>query len=544
MRSPAAAIGWEFRHRHRWALLVLVTYWLVLGAYRLWFMESNEPVRVEPPDGRFALVIVPFSNGFMYLLAVFSFGLAGDLAGRQSIFPPRMFSLPITTAALAGWPMLYGTGAVAALWWATVAFAKWPWGVDLPLIWPALLAAVFLAWTQVLMWLPYGFRGVRVIVTVLWLITLDAAVILAFNYQTPAWVMAALLAPQLPLAYLAACIAVAKARRGHVPNWRWWSRPRAAAAGTARRYTPFTPRRAQVWFEWRQHGRALPGLVAMVLPFLLALVAIPGNDTPPVVMFTLVACSLMPPFLAGFVAAAASRPSSGTRDAYGLTPFMAARPVTSANLVAAKLEVAIWSTLAAWLLVLVVVPAAIMLSGTASMVVDEWRGAVGFFGPVRAFVIALLIVSGLVAATWSQLVQGLFIGLTGRRWLIRSSVVLALVLLTLLVPVAQRVSWDRSVQAALWDNWPRILAVLVGVKMSAAAWIAHRLVRKRLVSDRTLIAGAAGWMLAVLALYALLVWIADTPLIPRYPMGLLAILAVPLARVSAAPLALAWNRHR
>ncbi len=45
----------------------------------------------------------------MYFLAVFSFGLSGDLAARQSIYPARMFTLPVTSAALAGWPMLYGT---------------------------------------------------------------------------------------------------------------------------------------------------------------------------------------------------------------------------------------------------------------------------------------------------------------------------------------------------------------------------------------------------------------------------------------------------
>jgi hypothetical protein len=526
-------------------LLVLVTYWLVLGAYRFWFMDSNEPVRIAPPDGNVALVIVPFTNGFMYLLAVFSFGLAGDLAGRSSIFPTRLFSLPISTAALAGWPMLYGSAAVAALWWATVAFAKWPWGFDLPLIWPALLAAVFLAWTQVLMWMPYGFRGVRVIVTVLWLMTLDAAVILAFNYETPAWVMASLLAPQLPLAYLAACVAVAKARRGHVPDWRWWSRERSHVA-TATRAKPFSvPGRAQVWFEWRQHGRVLPVLVAMVIPFLLALAAMPGNDTPTFVMLTLIVCVLMPPFLAGFVATSVSRPASDARETYGLAPFMAVRPVTSAQMVAAKLEMAMWSTLATWLLLLVAIPAGLILSGTGGIVVDEWRGAVGFFGQSRAIAIALLVVSSLVTGTWSLLVQGLFIGLTGRRWLIRSSVVLALALMTLLIPAAQRiVAWRPDVLAALWENWPRLVAVLVGLKMFAATWIAHRLVQQRLISDRTLIAGAAGWMLAVLAIYAVLVWIADTTLIPRYPMALLAILAVPLARVSAAPLALAWNRHR
>ena len=66
----------------------------------------------------------------MYFLAVFSFGLAGDLAARHSIYPARMFTLPVTTAALAGWPMLYGTATMASLWVATALLALRPSGID------------------------------------------------------------------------------------------------------------------------------------------------------------------------------------------------------------------------------------------------------------------------------------------------------------------------------------------------------------------------------------------------------------------------------
>ena len=96
----------------------------------------------------------------------------------------------------------------------------------------------------------------------------------------------------------------------------------------------------------------------------------------------------------------------------------------------------------------------------------------------------------------------------------------------------------------MWSAIPAIFAVLVCLKMSAAAWIGSRVWRTRLVSDSTLIAGAALWCVAVLALYGVLVWMLGTPHIPRYLLMLLAILAIPLARLSAAPLALAWNRHR
>jgi hypothetical protein len=42
----------------------------------------------------------------------------------------------------------------------------------------------------------------------------------------------------------------------------------------------------------------------------------------------------------------------------------------------------------------------------------------------------------------------------------------------------------------------------------------------------------------------MLVWFAGTRLISSYLLVCIAVLSVPLARVSAAPLALAWNRHR
>jgi hypothetical protein len=101
-----------------------------------------------------------------------------------------------------------------------------------------------------------------------------------------------------------------------------------------------------------------------------------------------------------------------------------------------------------------------------------------------------------------------------------------------------------GVRRALWNALPLFLAGLVGLKMSAAAWIATRLDRSRLLGDRALVIGAAGWCVAVLALYGVLVWFFSTPFVARYVLGLIAILAVPLARLSAAALALAWNRHR
>src|SRR3989441_5213875 len=154
MRAPALAIGWEFRRRHRWGLIAVAGYLFVVATIRFLILEPGEPVLVD--SVRFAaLVSVPLTTTFVYLLAVFSFGFAGDLAARHSMYPARMFTLPVTNAALVGWPMLYGTAAVAVLLLAPRLFAVWPSGIEIPLIWPALLAAALLAWTQALTWMPY-----------------------------------------------------------------------------------------------------------------------------------------------------------------------------------------------------------------------------------------------------------------------------------------------------------------------------------------------------------------------------------------------------
>ena len=461
MRSPALAIAWEFRQRHRSALIALASYALVFVAVRLLVLGPGEPLRLDPPNGIAAAVIVPLSTAFMYFLAVFSFGLGGDLAARQSPFPARMFTLPVTTRALAGWPMLFGTAAVASLWLLTAPFVAGRGDSSCPSIWPALLGAVFLAWTQVLTWTAYGLPGLRIVATVLWLAALDAVVILAVQLEVPEPWLVAMLAPQLPLAYLAACFVVARARRGDVPDWRGvFARASRIAHVLSPRQDRFpSPFRAQAWFEWRQQGRVLPALVGILLPFELGLLYLARDEPAVLVWLTLLGVLLTPPFMAGFTAVTAGQPGQGGGDSSGVT-LTATRPLTSAALVAAKLQAAIWSTLVAWLIVLVAVPIALALSGTWPVVADGVVEVVEVVGRPRAIVIALLGFAGLLASTWKQLVQSLCIGLTGRAWVVRTSVLVRLSLLVVVWPIGDWV--DRELEGACWrrcgtpgpGSWP------------------------------------------------------------------------------------------
>jgi len=546
IRSPAAAIAWEFRRRHRWGFAALAGYLLVLAAVKLVMLARGHAVTFEPRSFAF-FVFVPLSSTFTYSLAVFTYGLSGDFAARQSPYPARIFTMPVSTAALAGWPMLYGALVMAVLWFAIRLLGVWPSGYAAPWIWPALLAAVMLAWAQALTWMPYGLRGLRVVVTLLWLSVIETIVLLALHFEASETVMLAILAPQVPLGYSAARFAVARARRGVVPDWGgvfdWLGRIANVLTGGHRRDRFASPMRAQVWFEWRRHGRSLPALVGILLPFELALL-FAAADAPVLVFVILLAVLCTPPLMAGFVAATVRTASADVSDAYGVTPFLATRPVTSPALIGAKLTMAMWSTFAAWLLVFTAIPAALVLSDTWPMVMDKGRGAIEFMGAPRTIVLLLVIVLGFMASTWKQLVQTLYVGLTGREWIVKSSVFLTLVFLSALGPVADAIIGSGRVRAALWDGIPWILGVLVAVKMCAATWIAVRLYRSRLLSDRTLIVGAAVWCVAVLALYGVFAWFFSTLFVRHYLLTLVAILAIPLARLSAAPLVLAWNRHR
>ena len=545
MRSSAAAFAWEFRRRHRWGLIAIGVYLAVIGAIRILAESRGLALRLDSPETFAFMDVVPLSSTFTYLLAVFTFGLEGDLTGRASMYPPRLFTRPVTTAALAGWPMLFGSVAMLMLWGAARLAVPWPDGVEMPTVWPGVLAASILAWTQALTWMPYPLPGLRIGVSVLLLWALDLVVFLWIYRKPSEWVMLALLVPQVPIAYGVARVAVARARRGHVPDWRGhFSRLAGGVASSAGAPRTFrSPAAAQSWLEWHRIGRSLPGWVAILLPFELALLLL-SDRVPRLVDEILLSVLCTPILMATFAAANVRRASPQSRDAWGVSPFDGARPIATSALVRAKLEATVWSTALTWTLVLAAMPLALVITGTMDVVVEQARAVADAIGTARAVVLVLLALAFLVATTWKQLVQSLYVGLTGRGWLVKGSLFATLVALFLLGPILAWLMAHGAARGALWEAFPAILAVVATSKVMLSGAIAVRLQRRGLLSDRTLMAGAVGWCATVLALYTLFAWFLDSALFPRYLLVLLATVLVPLARVSAAPLALAWNRHR
>jgi polyhydroxybutyrate depolymerase len=542
MPSPGFTIVRTLARQHRWGLAAVGVYLVLVAVARLLVFEPGWPGR-ENPGGFAATTIVPLWTAFIYLVAVFSFGLSGDVTARQSMYPARFFTLPVRTATLAGWPMLAGGTAVALLWVGARIAAPWPDVIAALYVWPGLFAIVFLWWTQVLAWAGYGLPGLRIALAVLWLTAIDAVVFNAIEYEVSEWTMAALLAPHLPLAWWSARRALARARRGDVPDWRGaLARFGHAADGTRQRRGFTSAARAQFWYEWRQHGRSLPVWVAIVLPFELALLFIAGADSPRLVTGTLAAILLTPPFLAAFTAPAA-RSTAADADAAGMSTFVATRPLATTTLAAVRLKTALASTLVTWLLVLVAVPLALVGSGAWSVAVDRLRWMADGVGWPYASITAILILAALIVSTWKQLVQAQTLGLAARPWLVKASVLSRLSLLILVVLLLDWIG-NRNGIATLWAAAPWVLAGLALVKTGAAAWMATRLVPAGVMGAGRLVALAAGWVATVLALYGVLIWLVSTPpFLPRYLPALLALLAVPFVRPAAALMATAWGRH-
>jgi hypothetical protein len=489
-------------------------------------------------------VLVPGTAAVFWFAAIFTYGHSGNIAARQSMFPSRLLTLPETSTALTARPMLTGGAAMVLLWIAVRALAPWPANpaINVPYLWPGLLMIVQLAWLQPIIWMSYPLPGLRVAVAVLWLTAVGTACVIAIEYGASETFMIAMLLPQLPLAYLVALRAVSRARCGDAANWsRAFERIGHALAqrGIGRR--PFASgEAAQFWLEWKRYGRSLPALVAMLLPVELLLLGASKN-APALVYTILVIVALTPPFMASFTAVSVRK--SGDGNEYDVSPFTATRPLSSATMVEARLRMAALSTAAAWVLVIAAVPVALVWSETWVIVADRAQRFAGVVGAARAIAFGALVLAALLLTTWRQMVQSLYLGLTGRAGLIKGSALAALCLVVVL-GLGIDWAWNSGLRAWFWVALYSVLATLVATRMVLASWIVTRLHRDRLLADRALLVGAAVWLAAVLTIYGILLWLFSTPYMPRFLLMLAAIVSVPLVRVSAAPLALAWNRHR
>jgi hypothetical protein len=148
-------------------------------------------------------------------------------------------------------------------------------------------------------------------------------------------------------------------------------------------------------------------------------------------------------------------------------------------------------------------------------------------------------------AAWTGLVHSLWLGLTGRTWLINAyGAVMGVFWLALVVGGALLFYTNPEAGARIKDALPWLLGAALAVKAIAAVATFRALHQPARVPAPDLALAASLWALIVLFQAAMIVW-----LIPADAKTLATTIAAvalltPLTRLAAAPLALAWNRHR
>jgi hypothetical protein len=547
MLPTSLAFAWMFWRHHRWGLLALLAYLLVAAALSA-VLPALLPPEMAP--AAFALLTLPSMYPAMFLLGMFCLVEADTpIGGRQSCFPADLFILPVRTGALAGWPIAYGTAAVSLLWlvlaWCIMRPWVSLWSESVPLWWPAMMATAALAWLQAVLWLPFGWRGLRVVVLLLLILGLIvlAEVTALSGVSEP--MLAGLFAGLAVLGWTLGYLGVRQGRRGDAPDWEGLFEPlRRLVRRLPRRLRPFTSAAwAQTWFEWRRTGKSLPFMTGLLLPVVLLYLAFDFHDAFPPAQTVLSALAI-PVFVAGMAGTPVGGRNPWVKDHYCVAASTATLPMSTGEMLGAKLRAAALSTLAAWALVMVAVPLAVILTGNLETAVGWWRQA-------QQEAPALKIVAGLLAATillvgctWKRLVDSLFFGLTGREWVIGCALSASMVMFVVLVLLGTWIYKHPEIHEHLLALLPWLLGLLLACRLGVAGLALREGVRRRVLEPRTAVRWVTAWVCVASTLFGLLVYAVTSERVPVYNLAFAVLFAMPMARLTVAPLALAWNRHR
>jgi hypothetical protein len=546
MLPTPLAFAWMFWRRDHWGHLVGLGYLLIAGT-----VSAVLPAYIAPEMA--PAVFVPLTLPIVWfgiaLLTTFVLGWDAPIDGRQSCFPADLFKLPVRTGALAGWPMAYGAAAASLLWLAVAWLILQPWmssfGGQVPQWWPAMLATATLAWIQALLWLPFGLPWLRILLMVFLFPSLIALAQFSIASGASEALLVGVFAVAVLVAWTIGYVGVRHARRGDAPNWEGLFEPFRRLAG----WLPYHRRpfasvaSAQTWFEWRRSGNSLPFMTGLILPFVLLFLAFGVNDLIPTAQ-TLLSALAVPVFVAGIAGTTVSGKNPWVKDYYGVAPSTATLPTSTGELVGAKLKAAALSTLAAWGLVIVAVPLAVLLTGRQEEVVGWWRQALHHLHPFQIAAGIMAAATLLFVGSWKRLVDSLFLGLTGRKWVIVGAIYAGTAGFGILCFVVGWIYKHPELHEPLLALLPWLLGLLIACRLSVAGLALRAGLRRRVLAPGTAVRWVIAWVCIALTLFGLLAYAVPAERVPIYNLAFAVLFAMPMARLTAAPLALAWNRHR
>jgi hypothetical protein len=540
IRSPAAAIAWQLWLRHRrGAVAASATLLAMVAASPLVFRY----VPIEYAMSVSLLLVVGVLGFFMNALL-----FVDEVGNLASGYPRRMFALPVPPRTLVIWPMLYGAAIPALAWVAMACLIYRPAGFRTPVLLPALGLSAAMAWFQALSWSPLSPSWTRLVgaVAVVGVLGGIAMGLRLMGDVSPAG-LAAPAALLLAAAYPLALAGVASDRRGDL--WRVWPErfriePGAARAGRR----PFrSPDEAQRWYEWRCHGLVLPVAVGGIMLLLLAAAVVSSRAIGHRTLGSFLILILSIPIWLGTSAGpAASRMSPFWVRHRGVIPFLATRPMTSGGLVAAKFRVAARSAALTCAVTLVAAALLVVAEGRAGDAAGLWDALRARFPGWRAAAVLALGIVLTPALMWKQLTDFAPVGLTGRAWI--ENVAASPMVMVLLAGILAAIRFQAHPEemTRFLDALPWLVAIVVAIKITIAAWAFLAAMQRGLVAGRDLAGFLAIWFVLVACAVGLaaLTLPAGMPPASRVAAMLGIAAFMPLSRFALSPLALDWNRHR
>ena len=312
-------------------------------------------------------------------------------------------------------------------------------------------------------------------------------------------------------------------------------------------YRPFrSAAAAQFWYEWNCHGRSVLTFLAFEMLMIWSVVLqarrpITASLVPLVFGLLLFA----PIAVIGSVGPMIGRLRPFWVDQRGFNTFMVVRPIAGAELVAAKLRLALFIVVSSWAFVLIGTSTVVLLSRSLSGAITVWHRFAAHYPGGRGPAICVLACVLVPALMFRMLTDGIPFALSGRKWLADGAV---LAYYALLVSLASAGVWVAQHPEYL----PRIMALapwfvgFVAVLKAGGAAVAFRIaIRRKLINWRQIRRMLATWSAFTVALIALVLLLAPpASLISKPSLFVGAASFVPLVRFPLSAIAMEWNRHR
>lgn len=550
MASPAFGICYSLWLRLRWILIAVLALIAILALTAQLF-PVTAPACCATSMGIVVLSMIPLLNAF-------SFGPA-DLGVKSSGFPTHMRALPVSTRALVGWPMLFAAATYVTLWTLPACLLFLPAGLQLPVIWPAIMLVAMCVWVQAIGWSPFPSPFARVPVLVIALVPLTLPMALGltfFNGNVLSAVMTLSGLGWAIVAYVFGVVGLSRARAGNEGDWlrpitgRWaaWSRRRYAAGNRRRPFrSAFT---AQLWHECRRNAIVLPMMTGFVgLPILVVL-CLPilnpnSRDT-----FLFGSTVLSPQMMAlaiwivgPFLLATTQGGGAAKCDVWGKIPmpaFFATRPLTTAQFLLIKLCGTAICVLAVWAVTLGLFAVwAALESSSLNAHKSIIRAALAEATP-RTTAIFCLVLFAMVAVTWRNMVSGMWPTLTGRKGLSIAIGFAYMGAFSVLGIVGTLVYKHPEYHELFFALLPWIVGGVIVLKLSLSMYLNLAIQKRGLVSPKIMLRLAFGWLLLAGCLMGLLSFYFS----PSWKLAAIVAMTIPYASFAAMLLALDWNRHR